>query len=67
MSRNVPVYGRETPYGFEFGPAKVERWTVDGGSVLIGVTTKREELHVRVTPTGLIRTSIRKSTKPVSC
>jgi len=45
----------ETKYGFEYGPAKVERMASDNGHVWIEIRTKRGALIVRVTPTGLIK------------
>jgi hypothetical protein len=46
----------DTDYGFVWGPVAVERWASDEeGSVILGLTTKKETLEIRVTPTGLIR------------
>ena len=48
--------GKLTRYGFEFGPARVSRYTEDkDGSVCFGVTTPKQRLDIFVTPTGLIR------------
>lgn len=46
---------RQTPYGFEFGPAKVERCSEIKGNVIISITTPRQLLYVRVTPSGMIK------------
>ena len=45
----------ETKYGFEWGAAKIERAASHNGHVILYITTPRERIHVRVTPTGLIR------------
>lgn len=56
MKDKKPIHYAETTYGFEWGAAKIERWvSEDDGSVVIGVTTKRETLDIRITPTGFIR------------
>lgn len=48
--------GRETRFGFEWGPARVERVASDPkAGVIVIVQTKREQVHIRVTPSGLIR------------
>lgn len=57
------MHYRETRYGFEWGAAKVHRVASHQGYVAICITTPREVLHVRVTPSGLIRTDLTKSTK----
>lgn len=46
---------RRTEYGFEFGPAKVERAWSHQGHVGIMIHTGKQLLNIRVTPTGLIR------------
>jgi hypothetical protein len=51
----VPDYGVDTKYGFIWGVAAVERLASYRGSVIIRIKTPREELVVRVTPTGLLR------------
>ncbi|RLI87971.1 MAG: hypothetical protein DRP01_00025 [Archaeoglobales archaeon] len=45
----------ETQFGFNWGPAIVERCVSDKGSVTLRVMTKKQCLEVRVTPKGLIR------------
>lgn len=47
----------ESPYGFEYGAAKVERLFSDEkkGWVTIGVTTPKVEIQVYVTKTGKVR------------
>jgi len=54
---------QETPYGFIFGAARVERCATDRGYVVIEVATPREVMHVTVTPKGLIRTAKKKTAK----
>ena len=45
-----------TDFGFQFGAAKVERWTKDKrGGVVIGITTPKETIQVYVTKTGKVR------------
>ena len=46
-----------TRFGFEYGPATVERLfsDADTGVVVIGIESPRSYVHVRVTKTGLIR------------
>ena len=46
-----------TEYGFVFNAATVSAICEHKGSAIIAVTTRRERLEIRVTPTGLIRTS----------
>jgi|DEB19_MinimDraft_3_1074340.scaffolds.fasta_scaffold126125_2 hypothetical protein len=47
----------ETDYGFVWGPAEVTRLhSTENGYVILEVMTKRANLQVTVTPTGLIRT-----------
>ena len=47
----------ETPYGFEYGTAKVERIASDEKRqwVVIGVTTPKHKVAVYVTKTGRVR------------
>lgn len=49
------VKARATLYGFEFGPAVVERLAHDNGYVVVGVKTQRQRLDITITPSGLIR------------
>jgi hypothetical protein len=44
-----------TPYGFHWGLTEVTRLADHHGGILIGIKTPRQEVHVWVTPTGLIR------------
>ncbi len=46
---------RATLYGFEFGPALVERLVQHKGYVVVGVKTQRQRLDITVTPSRLIR------------
>ena len=46
-----------TEHGFVFNAATVSAICEDKGSAILAVTTRREQLEIRVTPTGLIRTS----------
>lgn len=58
MSENK-IHFAKTGYGFEYGAAKIERIHSDeqDGSVFLRVETEKEILQIRVTRTGLIRTS----------
>lgn len=54
------VIYHEDKYGFTFGPATVERlfhtpMGVEKPNVFLLVKTDREELQIKVTPTGFIR------------
>jgi hypothetical protein len=47
----------ETKFGFRWGPATIERCISDPKfGVVITVTTPKGRAHLRVTPTGFIRT-----------
>lgn len=52
----------ETPYGFEWGAAKIERCFSDAkkGWVTFLLTTKKVELQIYVTKTGKVRVSDKK-------
>ena len=50
-----PVHTAITQYGFEFGAAKVERAASYKGHVILHITTDRQRLEVRITPSGMIR------------
>lgn len=58
-----------TEYGFIYGPAEVTRLFHDkDGSVVLQVKTKRRELTIRITPSGLIRSwesPVKKDSKSV--
>lgn len=59
------IHYAETQFGFEYGAAKIERAiSEDDGSVVIMVTTKRETLDIRITPTGFIRVGKPKKQSP---
>ena len=46
----------ETKYGFEWGPLSIERIAHnDSFGVIIYVSGKREQVEIRVTPSGLVR------------
>ena len=47
--------GRDTPYGFEWGAARVTRVLDHKGGVLINVGSNRGNVDLWVTPTGFIR------------
>ena len=47
--------GGETRYGFRWGPLTVERCASDDWGVAIYLRTPRQNVLVRVTPSGLIR------------
>jgi hypothetical protein len=45
----------DTRYGFRWGRVEVERLLEHKGHRLMMVTTDRQQLKIRVTPSGLIR------------
>ena len=46
----------ETPFGFDWGPASIERCISDEKwGVVLTIRTARESVDARVTPSGLIR------------
>lgn len=59
MSEETPIHYKETRYGFEYGAAKVKRIFNREGQVCITLKTEREVIDIRVTKTGMIRTSHR--------
>lgn len=54
MTTKPPFQSRNTPSGFIFGPATVNRLYSDKTGVGIEVETKRERLIIRVTRGGRI-------------
>jgi len=44
-----------TPFGFDLGSAKVERWFTRKDSVTFGIRTPRDEIQIYVTKTGKVR------------
>ena len=50
------MHYKETKFGFEWGAAIVERVVSHKGYVVLVVRSKRKELDITVTPSGLIRT-----------
>ena len=46
---------RTTNYGFQFGPALVERCASHKGYVIVSIKTPKQRLELTVTPTGIIR------------
>ena len=52
-----------TKYGFQFGPALVERLASHKGYVIVGIKTEKQTLEVTVTPTGLLRLKMPKTGK----
>lgn len=62
------IHYKETPYGFEYGAAKIERTFSDTkrGWVVISITTPKVDLQVYVTKTGRVRIhdGARKEWKP---
>ena len=44
-----------TPYGFKWGEADVACQAEIMGNIFLGVSTPRQSVTIRVTPTGLIR------------
>ena len=51
----------ETKYGFEYGPAKVQRLFSDGdkGWVTIGVDTDKASIQIHVSATGKVTVYLR--------
>ena len=50
---------RETTYGFDWGPASIERCASGPKwGVILTIKTKRQSCQLRVTPSGLIRFSM---------
>jgi hypothetical protein len=48
--------GHNTPYGFVWGPATIERCVSDPKiGVVLTLTTPRQKYDIRVTPSGLVR------------
>ncbi len=58
--------GVTTPYGFQFGPALVERLIEHKGAVVLAVKTPACTLEITVTPTGRIRVASSKGEWKVS-
>ena len=46
--------GAKTEFGFQLGPAKVEAFCMLGDGCIIGITTPRGVVQIRVTPTGFV-------------
>ena len=44
-----------TRYGFVYGAATVERAASHKGHVVVSIKTPRQQMHIRITPSGLIR------------
>lgn len=53
----------ETAYGFKWGQATVERICCHKGHLILSVKTKREEIEIRITPSGLIRHRLAKGAR----
>lgn len=53
MDKNIRY--EETTYGFIYGAAEVTRLVSYKGSVVLMIRTPRQEMQIRITPTGLIR------------
>lgn len=49
-----------TRFGFDWGSAQVVRICDHHGQIILVVRTPRQELEIRVTPSGLIRTRVMK-------
>lgn len=47
--------GRDTRFGFEWGPVRVERFFDTKRGVMLGILTDRGCVQVFVTPTGFVR------------
>lgn len=54
MSAKKPSFA-VIPYGFRYGAVRVERCGSHLGHVFLTLYTPRQQLEVRITPTGLIR------------
>lgn len=47
---------QENRFGFGWGAAKIERITsLNDGSIVMAIVTRKEIVHIRVTKSGLIR------------
>jgi len=57
MIQNPPGFpGKDTQYGFSWGPAEVTRICSDPKwGVIFQIKTAKESLEIRVTPKGFIR------------
>lgn len=55
MAERPPVIGGPTLYGFRWGPATVERATEINGHVYVLIRGARDQVVVRVTPSGKVR------------
>lgn len=44
-----------TPFGFDWGSAKVERWFKHKDSVTVGIRTPKDEIQIYITKTGKVR------------
>lgn len=54
------VVREETPYGFKYGAATIERiHAKDSGDVWISIKTNREVVQIHITPSGLVREASR--------
>lgn len=42
-------------FGFRWGPAVVQRLYHDRSGVVIGIETDRRDVHIRISPTGIVR------------
>jgi hypothetical protein len=44
-----------TPFGFEWGPVKIERHIENKGAVILGIETALGKFDMYVTPTGKVK------------
>jgi hypothetical protein len=59
MKKNTtPIDVHETKYGFNWGTTQVERVASHLGNRVILISTPRQALEIRITPTGLIRSGL---------
>ena len=55
MPADKPTRCRPTQFGFLYGAASVHRMMSHKGHVLLAITTPRQTVEIRVTPSGMIR------------
>jgi hypothetical protein len=55
MADERAVAALATQFGFKWGQVTVERWASHNGHLILGITTPRQVLQIRITPQGMIR------------
>ena len=69
MKKNkYPIHFAETPYGFDYGSAKITRLHSEPktGGVVISIDTPRQEMQVCATRTGKLRVFVYNKSKKVT-